>query len=242
MFSEFTEENSRITQLSEKVDQMMLLIENLQNVKKVSSARDGQLNPTAVSADVKKSKKEDKKKKKRKEEEEEEEEETKKKENKKKNKKDETADESEEDETSDEDEDEDARTDGDDSDETIKKVRGYDIKSAPKPEKFDLKPEEFEEWKELFLAALLALDPQWEAILEGFSGDKQLTRSDIEKLLVKNKIDKKIHKQISKFLYTNLLAATKGELNAKVKSNGADLSFETYRFAMCKGKNANIGH
>ena len=37
-----------------------------------------------------------------------------------------------------------------------------DHSAAPKPEKFNLKPEEYEEWKELFIANMVAMDNIWE--------------------------------------------------------------------------------
>ena len=40
----------------------------------------------------------------------------------------------------------------------ITQARGFDVKSSPKPEKYNLKPETFEVWRELFIVHLVAMD------------------------------------------------------------------------------------
>ena len=39
------------------------------------------------------------------------------------------------------------------------------MKLSPKPEKYNLKPEDFDEWKELFVAMMCAMDTTWGVIL-----------------------------------------------------------------------------
>ena len=45
-------------------------------------------------------------------------------------------------------------------------MRGFKTKDVPKPEPFDMAPEEFEEWHELFKAQLLSQDSKWSKVLE----------------------------------------------------------------------------
>ena len=43
-------------------------------------------------------------------------------------------------------------------------------------------------------------------------------------------------------LYVNLLMYTRDEAIHKVKSNGADMAFESFRFIMRRGRNASTAH
>ena len=65
---------------------------------------------------------------------------------------------------------------------------------------------------------------------------------DIASFLNNIWIDGSIHKSVSKMLYVNLLMFTKDEASHKVKANGSDLAFESYRYIIHKGKNASTAH
>ena len=54
----------------------------------------------------------------------------------------------------------------DDKDTEKDTMRGFKTKDVPKPEPFDMAPEEFEEWHELFKAQLLSQDSKWSKVLE----------------------------------------------------------------------------
>ena len=122
-------------------------------------------------------------------------------------------------------------------------IKGFDFKMAPRPDKYDNCPGDYEEWKELFTASLLALDVQWSKILDAFQGDKAMKAHDINKVLIDELgMSESAANQAKKMLYVNLLQYTKASANDKVKSNGADLSFETWRSICAKGKNATVSH
>ena len=53
----------------------------------------------------------------------------------------------------------------------IVSLRGFDFKSVPKPDRYDLKPEKFNAWHDLFVATMAANDAQWESILETIEAD-----------------------------------------------------------------------
>ena len=99
----------------------------------------------------------------------------------------------------------------------IMKVRGFDTKTSPKPEKYNMKPELFEDWKELFVANMVAMDHVWENILshEALMTNTVLKPKDITDLLNALLIDESIHKSISKMLHVNLLMYTKEEASQK---------------------------
>ena len=90
---------------------------------------------------------------------------------------------------------------------TIIQIKGFDNKSTPKPDRFNCKPEDYEEWKELFVASMMAMDSIWEPILAApaMTSSKNLKRDDIAEFLEGIKVDKSIHRQVSKMLYVNLL-------------------------------------
>ena len=66
----------------------------------------------------------------------------------------------------------------------IKNIKGYDFKNAPKPEKYDNNPAEYEDWKVLFEASLLAIDVRWDKALSAFNDDKPLKSHDRSKSLI----------------------------------------------------------
>ena len=45
-------------------------------------------------------------------------------------------------------------------------LKGFRTKDVPKPELYDMAPEDFEEWNELFKARLISQDGKWSVILE----------------------------------------------------------------------------
>ena len=59
--------------------------------------------------------------------------------------------------------------------------------------------------------------------------NKVLKNNEIEEMMDKLKIDQSIQKSISKMFCVNLLTFTKEEALQKVKANGSDLSFESFR-------------
>ena len=122
-------------------------------------------------------------------------------------------------------------------------IKGFDFKMAPRPEKYVNSPAEYEEWRELFTASLMALDVQWAKILDEFKGEKYLKAHDVNKVLIDELgMSDSAAAQAKKMLYVNLLQYTKGIANGKVKSNDAELSFETWRSMHAKGKNATVTH
>jgi hypothetical protein len=125
----------------------------------------------------------------------------------------------------------------------IKDIKGFDQKSAPKPDKYGGEIREFQTWQDLFTALLAAHDPQWTMILK-----------DIEKMdeeIIKKEQERKLReewgiskdatwKKIQNFLYLNLLQYTSGDPNTKVKGGGVDGVMESYRHLTHKGKNATL--
>ena len=103
----------------------------------------------------------------------------------------------------------------------VARAKGFDTKVSPKPEKCNMAPSEFEEWKELFVATMVAMDAIWEPILTSpaMSSSKKMRRVDIAAFLDGLKLDPSIHKQDSKILFVNLLQHTKDDDSNKVKSN-----------------------
>ena len=71
---------------------------------------------------------------------------------------------------------------------------------------------------------------------------KPLKKRDIEDMLSRHRIDPKIHKQVTRMLYVNLLMYTKDDALSRVKINTSDLSFESLRHILAKGRNASIVH
>lgn len=125
----------------------------------------------------------------------------------------------------------------------IKSIRGYDHKSAPKPDKFDLNPADFENWRELFAALMLSMDENWEIIMREFTGKKALKSKDIDEILTdKCSIRKAVQSKVKSLLYVNLISYTKGEALGKVRSNSSDMSLESFRWIVSKGKNASTSH
>ena len=45
-------------------------------------------------------------------------------------------------------------------------IKGFDFKTMPKPQKYDMEPKDFEEWFNLFTSMIVAMDPAWDKILE----------------------------------------------------------------------------
>ena len=45
-------------------------------------------------------------------------------------------------------------------------MKGFKTKDVPKPELYEMAPEEFEEWNELFKARLISQDGKWTVILD----------------------------------------------------------------------------
>ena len=94
------------------------------------------------------------------------------------------------------------------------------------------------------IAHLVAMDTIWETILtqEPFNSGKVLKVTNITSMLNSMDIDVSIHKSVSKMLYVCLRMYTKDEAAHKVKANGSDLAFESYRFIVHRGKNASTAH
>ena len=125
-------------------------------------------------------------------------------------------------------------------------MRGFKTKDVPKPEQFDMAPEEFEEWHELFKAQLLSQDSKWAKVLEFMDGikrgegpfDEEKFKNHCEDTDKGEKIGETTRKETKSSLFVALLTNTKGETKEMVKKNKADKAFESYRYIITKGKNA----
>ena len=69
-----------------------------------------------------------------------------------------------------------------------------------------------------------------------------MKKHDITNMLDELIIDTKIHKQVSKMLYVSPLGYRQDEASHKVKTNGSELAFESFRHLLWKGKNASTAH
>ena len=49
-------------------------------------------------------------------------------------------------------------------------MKGFKTKDVPKPEPYDMAPQEYEEWHELFKAQLISQDNKWSDVLEWMAG------------------------------------------------------------------------
>ena len=66
-------------------------------------------------------------------------------------------------------------------------IKGFDHKSAPKPDKYNGNINDFHVWQDLFVATLTALDPQWQMILKEVEGmEEEIIRAGQEEVM-KNK-------------------------------------------------------
>ena len=121
-------------------------------------------------------------------------------------------------------------------------MRGFDFKSVPKPEKFDLKPEKSNSWHDLFTATMAANDAQWELILKEIEsyGQEKITMNQRQGTASKLGMSEEVMKTAERSLYLNLLQYTAGDAHAKVTSGGVKDVLETYRHIVCKGKHATI--
>ena len=131
----------------------------------------------------------------------------------------------------------------------ITKIKGFDSKTMPTPQKYDLERKEDEEWFNLFTSTMVAMDPVWDKILEQIMLDnegkkikKELKQKDIKGIHKRLGIKEDIEKATNKMLFVNLLEYTKGDAHAKVKAHGTDGAFEAFRYIATKGKNASVTH
>ena len=62
--------------------------------------------------------------------------------------------------------DEEDEEEGSQTSKTIKDIKGFDIKTAPKPDKYGGDVKDFHVWQDIFTATMRALDSQWMMILK----------------------------------------------------------------------------
>ena len=63
----------------------------------------------------------------------------------------------------------------------IKDIKGFDHKTAPKPDKYGGDVKEFHVWQDLFTVTMSALDPQWSMILKEIEGkEEEIIRKEHE--------------------------------------------------------------
>ena len=96
---------------------------------------------------------------------------------------------------------------------------------------------------------MVAMDALWDNILteillgnNGKPRKREWKKEDIDKLHIRPSIDPKITKATNKMLYMNLLEYSNGDAHARVKTNGPEGSFESFRYIVAKGRNANANH
>ena len=125
-------------------------------------------------------------------------------------------------------------------DDGITKLQGINQKDMPKPQAWDMEPNTFLNWNELFVAYLMSIDSQWEKILRKLQLEgKPMTAERIEKIQTDEfKMPKEVREAANHALYINLLNFTSGKAKGRVTSNKSDLSFESYRYIHEKGRNA----
>ena len=101
---------------------------------------------------------------------------------------------------------------------------------APRPEKFDCKPGEYEKWTELCTASFMAMDMQRRSILDAFTTrDRSLKTHDIDNVFIDELgASEPGACQAKKMLYVHIVQHTRAAANWRVKSNGVDQSFETW--------------
>ena len=122
-------------------------------------------------------------------------------------------------------------------------LRGYDHKTAPKPNPYDFGDEhEFYAWKDLMVALMTSYDGRWEIILDNIEkmGKKVIDTGAMRTMRDKLNMDEQNVNKSVKILYTTLLQYTKGDARAKVTGNGMKGSWEAYRFIVNKGKNRTM--
>ena len=80
-------------------------------------------------------------------------------------------------------------------------IKGFDFKTLPKPQKYDMEPKDFEEWFNLFTSMMVAMDPVWDKILEqimlnesGAKVKKEQKQKDIKAVQKRLGIDERIEK------------------------------------------------
>ena len=122
-------------------------------------------------------------------------------------------------------------------------LKGYDHKTAPRPNPYDFGDEhEFYAWKDLMVALMTSYDGRWEIILEHIEkmDKKVIDPNNMKMLQEKLAMDEQNFSKSVKILYTTLLQYTKGDARAKVTGCGMRGSWEAYRFIVNKGKNRTM--
>ena len=123
----------------------------------------------------------------------------------------------------------------------VTKIKGFNMRDMIKPEPYDMEPQSFHNWNELFTAYMMSMDDVWEKILRELRNFKEpVAKEKIGKFQNELKLTEEAKKSANHALYINLLGYTKGNAKSRVISNSVDLAFESYRYIFQKGKNATM--
>ena len=108
-----------------------------------------------------------------------------------------------------------------------------------KPPIYDMEPNTFLNWTELFTSYMMSIDPQWETILKKLQKVELATsKNKLGELQDDLKMTPAVKKSANHALYINLLGFTGGKAKSRVTANSIDMAFESYRYIYNKGKNA----
>ena len=94
-------------------------------------------------------------------------------------------------------------------------MKGFKSKDVPAPEPFDMAPEQYEEWNELFQVKLISQDSKWSEVLvwmeKHVKGQNTILHPEIvTEILGGMRIKGKALKEAKSALYIALLTNTKG--------------------------------